>query len=54
MTKDLLGQKILISRIIGNKGRIPVNGMIEIFASFGMVISLFLGFVSFILYKKKV
>jgi len=54
MTIDLLGQKILISRIVGNKGRIPVNGMIEIFANFGMGVSLFLGFVSFILYKKKV
>jgi hypothetical protein len=53
-TIDLLGQKILISRIVGNKGRIPVNGMIEIFASFGMGVSLLMGLISFILYKKKV
>ena len=53
-TITLLGQKILISRIIGNTGRIPINGMIEIFASFGMGVSLFLGFISFILYKKKI
>lgn len=53
-TTHLLGQKILISRMVGNQGRIPVNELIEIFSGMGVLFSFLLFITSFILQKRRI
>jgi hypothetical protein len=53
-TTHLLGQKILISRMIGNQGRIPVNVFIEIFSGAGVLFSFILFGVSYLLHRRQV
>lgn len=51
-TTHLFGQKILISRMVGNQGRIPVNELIELFSGAGVLFSFLLFTISFLLHKR--